>query len=297
MKEEMIGKQFTTRNSGVCVITKYVGCNEVYVKFLDTGFETPTSMTSLRKGSVKDKTLIHGGNKEGLLVKETLLNYVNTVDGCFFWNDNIGSKRAGKPLKTYAYTVSFKGVVYRYKDVEDLLKGEVHHIVASTSSPEGYSIWGGMVSRCKNKGYAISSMFSKYDTWIVWAKQQKGYKELDLFNKPFNLDSDMFSTDTKTYSEDTCVFIPEQINQIYKTSYKGVEYIGIDLFEGGYRARLNMFNRQVIVGKFSTKDEAKRAYHNKRSEYLNLLLHIYKGRLDDRVVNYIKNDIGSNIFI
>lgn len=236
-------------------------------------------------------------NKEGLLVKETLLNYVNIVDGCFFWNDNIGSKRAGKPLKTYAYTVSFKGVVYRYRDVEDLLNGKVSHIIASTSPPEGYHIWNAMQKRCKDNGYPISEVFSKYETWIEWVRRQKGYKELDLFNKPFNLDSDMFSTDTKTYSEVTCVFIPEQLNQIYKTSYKGGEYLGIDLFEGGYRARLNMFNRQVIVGKFSTKDEAKRAYHNKRSEYLNLLLHIYKGKLDVRVVNFIKNDINSNIFI
>ena len=232
-----------------------------------------------------------------MLVKENLSNYVDNIDGCLFWNDNIGSKRAGKPLKTSTHTVSFKGVVYRYKDVEDLLNGKVHHIVASTSPPESYSVWNAMVSRCKKKGYAISDTFSKYDTWIAWAKQQKGYKELDLFNKHFNLDSDMFSTDTKTYSEDTCVFIPEQINQIYKTSYKGVEYIGIDLFEGGYRARLNMFNRQVIVGKFSTKEEAKSAYHNKRSEYLNLLLHIYKGKLDYRVVNFIENDISSKIFI
>ena len=57
MKEEMIGKQFTTRNSGVCVITKYVGCNEVHIKFLDTNFERVTDMNSLRKGYVKDASL------------------------------------------------------------------------------------------------------------------------------------------------------------------------------------------------------------------------------------------------
>ena len=57
MKEEMIGKQFTTRNSGVCVITKYVGCNEVHIKFLDTNFERVTDMNSLRNGQVKDTSL------------------------------------------------------------------------------------------------------------------------------------------------------------------------------------------------------------------------------------------------
>ena len=31
MKEEIVGKHFTTNNSGVCVVTKYVRWNEVYV--------------------------------------------------------------------------------------------------------------------------------------------------------------------------------------------------------------------------------------------------------------------------
>ena len=34
----MIGKQFTTNKSGVCVITKYVKSDEVYIKFVKSGF-------------------------------------------------------------------------------------------------------------------------------------------------------------------------------------------------------------------------------------------------------------------
>ena len=57
MKEDIVGKQYATSKSGVCVVTKYVGCNEVYVKFLDTGFERVTDANSLRKASVKDTSL------------------------------------------------------------------------------------------------------------------------------------------------------------------------------------------------------------------------------------------------
>lgn len=39
MKEEIVGEQFTTNNSGVCVVTNYFSWNEVHIKFLDTGFE------------------------------------------------------------------------------------------------------------------------------------------------------------------------------------------------------------------------------------------------------------------
>ena len=62
----MIGKQFTTNKSGVCVITKYVGCNEVHIKFLDTGFERVTDMNSLRKGQVKDTSLSNPDKKYNL---------------------------------------------------------------------------------------------------------------------------------------------------------------------------------------------------------------------------------------
>lgn len=57
MKEEIVGKVFSTNKSGDCVVTKYVGCNEVHIKFLDTGFERVTDMNSLRKGLVKDTRL------------------------------------------------------------------------------------------------------------------------------------------------------------------------------------------------------------------------------------------------
>ena len=101
----------------------------------------------------------------------------------------------------------------------------------------------------------------------------------------------MFSLGVKTYSEDTCVFIPEHLNQIYKTSYKSVENIGVDIFEGSYRARLNMFNKQIIVGKFDTLDEANSAYLKKRAEYLSLLLYMNRGKLSEKVIEVIEGDI------
>lgn len=63
MKDEIVGKVFSTNKSGDCVVTKYVGCNEVYVKFLDTGFERVTDTNSLRTGLVKDTSLTKTAKK------------------------------------------------------------------------------------------------------------------------------------------------------------------------------------------------------------------------------------------
>lgn len=232
-----------------------------------------------------------------MLVKSDIEDYIDVIDGELFWNDKIKGKRVGKPLKTEACIVSFKGVVYRYKDIKGLLNGDLNSVMSSTKPPESYHTWNAMVGRCKKNNYPISDMFSDYKTWIEWAKVQKGYKEVDIFNVPFNLDSDMFSFGVKTYSEDTCVFIPEHLNQIYKTSYKDKKELGVDFRKGSYRARIHMFNKQVIIGTYERKEDAIAAYRAKRSEYVGILLNIHRDQLEDKTVKFIEDDINNNIFI
>lgn len=360
----MIGKQFTTRNSGVCVITKYVGCNEVHIKFLDTSFERVTDMNSLSKGQVKDTSLsktvkkyevgkedivgktfennkgqkyvvlekisttkfnikfvdsgyettvnkisieigsikgrpqVKGGSKGGLLDKESVSDLFEIVDNEVRWNTCLEDKRAGKPVLNKHKAVSIYGRVYHFEDVEGLVLG-VHKEISpqSKASPEGYETWNAMQKRCKDRGYHISDVFSKYETWVEWAKTQKGYGEKDFFSRKFNLDSDLFSQQTKTYSESTCVFIPMHLNQIYKTSYKGNHCLGVDMKNGKYRARINLFNTQVLLGLYDTQEEAIKVYRNKRAEYIKVILDLHRHQLDDKTIKFIEDDISEHISI
>ena len=75
MKEEIVGKVFSTNKSGDCVVTKYVGWNEVYIKFLDTGFERVTDTNSLRNGQVKDTSLAKT-SKKYVVGKENIVGKV-----------------------------------------------------------------------------------------------------------------------------------------------------------------------------------------------------------------------------
>ena len=233
-----------------------------------------------------------------MIVKSDIEDYIDVIDGKLFWNEKIKGKRVGKPVLNKHKVVSFKGITYRFEDFSSLVLGEVPQISSNSEpAPEGYSVWNAMQKRCKDKGYSMSDLFSNYKTWIVWAKSQKGCKEVDIFNAPFNLDSDMFSLGVKTYSEDTCVFIPEHLNQIYKTSFKDKKDLGVDFRKGSYRARINMFNKQVIIGTYKKKEDAINAYRAKRSEYVGLLLNMYRDQLEDKTVKFIEDDIKNNIFI
>lgn len=291
----MIGKQFTTNKSGVCVITKYVKSDEVYIKFVKSGFETRTSMGSLRSGAVKDKTQVQGGSKGGLIDKESVSDLFEIVDNEIRWNTCLKDKRAGKPVLNKHKAVSIYGRVYHFEDVEGLVMG-LHKEISphSPASPEGYEIWNAMQKRCKDKGYHISDVFSKYETWIEWAKVQRGYGEIDFFGRKFNLDSDLFSQDVKTYSEDTCVFIPSHLNQIYKSSYKSNPYLGVDMEKGKYRARINLFNNQCRLGSYNTKEDAVKVYRNKRAEYIKVILDLHRHQLDDKTIKFIEDDIGEH---
>ncbi|AUG84882.1 hypothetical protein Athena1_0027 [Vibrio phage Athena1] len=48
------GFRFSTNRNGDSVVTKYVSHKEVYVKFIDTGFERKTSSVEIKRGTVKD---------------------------------------------------------------------------------------------------------------------------------------------------------------------------------------------------------------------------------------------------
>ena len=298
MKEDFVGKQFTTNKSGVCVVTKYVRADEVYVKFDKSGYETCTTITSLRKGNVKDKTQVRGGKRGGLITKEDVSDLFEIVEGHLHWKKSITDKRAGFLVLNKHKAVSILGRVYHFDDVEGLMF-ERHKEISPNSlpSPEGYSTWNAMQSRCKDKGYPISELFSKYETWLDWVKTQKGYGQKDFFGNTFNLDSDLFSNGEKTYSEDTCVFIPLHINQVYKTSYKSKEIIGVGLKRGRYQARICVFNTQVNIGTYETEELANEAYISKRSEYIKILLEMHRHQLADKTIKFLEDDIVNNIFI
>lgn len=50
-----VGCVFDTNKSGKLVVTRYVSFEEVYVRFINSGYETKAEMGQIRKGSVKDK--------------------------------------------------------------------------------------------------------------------------------------------------------------------------------------------------------------------------------------------------
>lgn len=52
---EHVGKIHSTRNYGNLIVTNYVNNKNVFVRFLDTGYETKAGMRDIKTGNVRDR--------------------------------------------------------------------------------------------------------------------------------------------------------------------------------------------------------------------------------------------------
>ena len=53
-KEKYEGRVFSSRNFGDYIVVKYIDSKEIHIKFIDTGYETVVSVSSVRVGNIKD---------------------------------------------------------------------------------------------------------------------------------------------------------------------------------------------------------------------------------------------------
>ena len=98
-RSEYEGKVYATHKYGALVVTKYINKDNVYVKFLETGYTTCSTMRSIKKGNVKDRLspILHG---------------VGVLGEC-------QSRIEGKPLKEY---LVWKGILRRCYDTNYILR-------------------------------------------------------------------------------------------------------------------------------------------------------------------------------
>ena len=236
LKEEIVGKVFSTNKSGDCVVTKYVDDYKVYVTFIDTGFKTLTKLEMLKKGSVKDISL----SRKHVIGKEDIVGQV-------FENSKGEKYKVLKKLSTTRFKVKFINSGYETEvnkinieigSIKDRLTinkikrsygfdhsqnkydpdtgKTVKELATLRGLTKEYTIWSNIVGRC-NRGYAkLHEDFYTFDSWLSWAENQKGFMCRDDSGSLYQLDSDLFSGEIKTYSPKTCVFLPKELNCLCK---------------------------------------------------------------------------------
>ena len=155
-----------------------------------------------------------------------------------------------------------------------------------------YMLWGSMLKRCYDNKYHsehptyrdcyVSENFKYYPYFKDWCSRQVGFNQTG-----WDLDKDILVRGNKSYSEDTCVFVPQEINKLLNRQDKDQDKYPLGVYydsrENNFQSKINNGKKQVRIGRFDTAEEAFQAYKQAKEGRIKLLADKYRGELDARV--------------
>ena len=162
-----------------------------------------------------------------------------------------------------------------------------------------YALWYGMLARCysdafkkKNptyEGCEASENFKSYEHFYEWCHKQIGFG-----NKGWHLDKDLLIKGNKVYSEDSCIFIPKEVNTLLTKSEvsRGEYLIGVHWSKSNkaFVAQVNKNKgKQEYLGYFNTELEAFNAYKKAKEAFVKEQADEWKGKIDERAYEALMN--------
>ena len=162
-----------------------------------------------------------------------------------------------------------------------------------------YDLWKSMLKRCYSDVYKkqrptyedceASENFKSYEYFYEWYHKQIGFG-----NEGWQLDKDLLVKGNKIYSEDTCIFLPQEINSLLtkSTASRGEHLIGVywDKTNKAFRAMVSKNKgKQECLGYFNTELEAFNAYKDAKEAFVKEQANKWKGKIDNRAYEALMN--------
>ena len=162
-----------------------------------------------------------------------------------------------------------------------------------------YKLWTSMLERCYSdalkkkqptyEGCEVSDNFKCYEYFYEWCHSQIGFD-----NEGWHLDKDLLIKGNKVYSENTCVFIPREINSLLvkREASRGEHLIGVcwDKTANAFKAQVNKNKgKPKWLGSFKTEIEAFNAYKVAKESFVKEQANKFKSQIDERAYNALMN--------
>lgn len=166
------------------------------------------------------------------------------------------------------------------------------------SKTREYLLWKTMLGRCyskdfheRNPTYAeciVSENFKSFSYFYNWCQKQVGFN-----NSKWQLDKDLLSNGSKIYSEDNCIFLPVEINNLFhkKTNKSNGLPIGVcyDKRAKKYKAGVRNNGGYIYLGYFNNPSDAFNSYQEKKMEVIVKTAERWKNAIDHRAYNAMIN--------
>ena len=166
-----------------------------------------------------------------------------------------------------------------------------------------YDLWKSMLRRCYSdnskkkqptyKDCEVSDNFKYYEHFYEWCNKQIGFDN-DGNGNPFHLDKDLLVKGNKVYSEDSCVFIPADVNLVLtkREASRGEYLIGVCWHKKDkvFVAKVNKNKgKSEHLGSFKTELEAFEAYKQAKESFVKEQAGKWKDQIDPRAYNALMN--------
>lgn len=158
------------------------------------------------------------------------------------------------------------------------------------------TLWDSVNKRCdpnqwtqKNEETYLGceNLFRDFNEFSEWCQTQVGYKE------GFHLDKDLLEKGNKRYSKDTCIFVPQEINNALTKCNKrrGIYPVGVSPQRKckSLIATVSCWGKNVYLGSFSDSLSAFNAYKAAKEAYLKALSDKWKDKIDPRSYEALMN--------
>ena len=214
--------------------------------------------------------------------------------------------------------VEFEDGYRRKTDYKSCVKGSVKNLIFPnvfgvgyigegeyTSKTKGcderaYEIWQGMLERCYSRhsekyptyvGCAVCEEWHNYQNFAKW--YEGNYYEID--GERMCLDKDILVKGNKTYSPETCVFVPNEINCLFTKSNRARGEYPVGVY---YKKKNKKFcsqckigggKPQKYLGLFLTVEEAFQAYKEFKEQYIKEVANKYKNKIPSRLYEAMMN--------
>ena len=156
-------------------------------------------------------------------------------------------------------------------------------------TPKEYAVWNSLLNRCYNPkvqqekpsyvGCSVSKNFKNYHYFYEWCQNQMGFGQ-----EGFQLDKDLILKGNKTYSEDTCLFLPRTLNAllISRKADRGNFPIGVSAVKGKFIASCSKGKASRRIALFDTPEEAFHAYKQVKEAFVKSQAEKWKALIDPR---------------
>ena len=232
-------------------------------------------------------------NNQGCMM--TIIAYRNANDIDVKFNDEFNT------VVTNKYYVAFKrgsinnpnhASVY---NIGRLGKGDY----SKKKDLKAYEAWRSMIQRCYSMKYQLKQPtyvgcevceeWHCFQTFAEW--YYNNYYEIP--DQRMALDKDILFKGNKVYSPDTCMFVPQCINNLFTKcdKHRGGLPIGVSYHKqhNKYLARCNDGSEQIFLGYYNTLEEAFEAYKQYKEQTIKDIAEEYRNVIPEVLYNAMIN--------